>query len=1207
MIKFNKNFRSRGCYVLLLLLQFLSTQVLADQQGEKITLKAKKISLYDAFKKIENQYTYIIAYDLSQVENKTVVDLHIESATIDKAMKELLKTTPLTFKINDKHIIIKKRKTVAPPKLKKEKTKVTGKIIDEKGDPIPFCNVYVENTTIGVVSELDGSYTIEHEAQSFNLIFSCIGFQKKTIKISGNANKDLQLKEEGVSMDEVVVTGYQKIDRKMFTGSAAKVTAEDTKVDGVSDVSRMLEGKVAGVSVQNVSGTFGAAPKIRVRGASSIYGDTKPLWVVDGVELEDIVDVSPDELSSGDATTLISSSVAGLNAEDIADYQILKDASATALHGARAMNGVIVITTKRGKKGKTNISFTSETTFREKPKYRNYDILNSKDQMSVFQELERKGWLNYADMKTTKSGGVYYKMYNQLGNVDETTGEFALKNNAKDRINYLRYYEMVNTNWFDQLFTNGVTQNYSLSLSGGGDKSRYYVSASYLNDSGWTIADEVDRYTLKMNADFDITNKLRVGIQSNSSIRQQQVPGTFGRTEDRVSGTISRDFDINPFSFAMNTSRTITPYAADGSLDYFKLNHADFNIIEEYDNNFIDISLLDLNAQLNLQYTFNDHLSFRIDGSLRHVHNENTHKIKENSNVAKSYRAADDATIKILNKYLYQDPAFPNHEKQVVLPYGGFFLQDNNNLTSYYIKNILTYNNTFAEIHSLNVLLGQELKSAERENTYFNGYGYQYDKGGTVFTDYRIMKQLIEANFPYFGNSINYDRHFAAFSNIAYGYNGKYMFNGTMRVDGSNQLGKSRSARYLPTWNVSAKYNISEEDFMRNIEWLSFLAIRGTYGLTAIMGPAPNSTVILQNAIAIRQFSHDKEPELKVAATANEDLTWEKQYETNIGFDIGVFNNRVSFSSDIYFRRSFDLIAPIKTSAVGGKYWKLANYADMKSDGFEFSLHTANIKNNDFSWDTNLTFAYSKNKITNLKNKPQLFDLIRPEGGALQGYPVRGLFSIPFAGLSEQGFPQYYDKDGNIVVGDINFQSGDVDYLKYEGQIDPKYIGGISNVFKYKALTLKIFTSYSFGNVLRLTPSYTAIHNDWSSVSKEMKNRWLLPGDEQKTNIPTIPSKRIFGSIEKLGIAYSAYNYSDQRVAKGDFIRLKEVSLAYDIPVKLISKSGIKKLSVKLQATNPLLLYSDKRLNGQDPEFFGAGGVALPVAKQYTLTLRMSL
>ncbi|WP_218186086.1 SusC/RagA family TonB-linked outer membrane protein [Marinifilum fragile] len=867
------------------------------------------------------------------------------------------------------------------------------------------------------------------------------------------------------------------------------------------------------------------------------------------------------------------------------------------------MNGVIVITTKKGRTGKNSIRVSSEFTIKMKPNYGDYDIMNSQDQMAMFMEMEDKGWLDHAGMMRSKDAGVFYKMYNLINSYEN--GKFGLENTPEARAHFLRRYEKANTDWFDILFRNSLQQNHSISFSGGSEASKFYVSTSWLNDEGWTIADKVDRYTVNMRGDFEITEKLSVGLQTKGSIREQKTPGTFNRTNDVVSGNYSREFDINPFSYAMNTSRTITPYDENGNLEYVRMNYAPFNILEEYDNNQINLDVLDLSIQGNLDYKFNKYLNYNFTGSLRYVKSSNEHLIKEGSNVVAAYNAGvDDPVIADDNKYLWKDITLPNSRPISVLPNGGFYNKENNTMKNLYFRNMLNYNRIFDEIHSVNVMLGQELKYVDRQYDFSNGYGYQYNKGGVVFTDPNIIKATNESGFSYFGMEEFRDRFVAAFANAAYSYNGKYTLNGTVRVDGSNRLGKSKSARYLPTWNLSGKWNAKEEDFLTDVEWLSNLSFRGTYGLTASMGPANNASVVFRNRITTTPYDSEKQNAMYIASLENSELTWEKQYETNIGFDLGLFR-RMSLSVDAYHRKGFDLIAYVRTSGVGGEGWKFANYADMISKGVEFSLGTQNIVSKDFNWNTNLTFAYNKNEITNLKNSPMIFDLVKAEGGAFKGGPVRGLYSIPFAGLDELGLPQFYDQEGN-VTREVYFQDDAVDHLKYEGSIDPKITGGLSNNFKYKNWTLNVFCSYQFGNVIRLYPSFHASYSDMDAITKDMKNRWLLPGDEKYTNIPVIASKRLkdkYGS--ELESTYNAYNYSDQRVAKGDFIRLKEVSLEYKVPKDFLKKMGIASASLKAQGTNLYLLYSDKSLNGQDPEFFGTGGVALPVPKQFTFSLKL--
>ena len=285
----------------------------------------------------------------------------------------------------------------------------------------------------------------------------------------------IKLKESAEMLETVVVTGMVAQDKRLFTGATDKLDAKDVKLDGVADLSRGLEGRSAGVTVQNVSGTFGTAPKIRVRGATSIYGDSKPLWVVDGVIQENVVEVSADALSSGDATTLISSAIAGLNPDDIESFQILKDGSATSIYGAKAMAGVIVITTKKGKSGTSSFSYTGEFTSRLIPSYNEFNIMNSHDQMGFYEELRQKGWLTFAETFRSSTSGEYGRMYQLTHQYNPTTGQWGLPNTPEARADYLRAAEMRNTDWFAELFSPAVMMNHSISMSSGTEKNQTYV------------------------------------------------------------------------------------------------------------------------------------------------------------------------------------------------------------------------------------------------------------------------------------------------------------------------------------------------------------------------------------------------------------------------------------------------------------------------------------------------------------------------------------------------------------------------------------------------------------------------------------------------------------------------------------------------------------------------------------------------------------
>ncbi|MCW3088951.1 MAG: rane protein [Ferruginibacter sp.] len=1084
---------------------------------------------------------------------------------------------------------------------------VRGKVTDSAGKALPNVSVTVRGTQNAAGTNSAGDFSLSSVPDRSTLVVSNIGFQTQEVRLAaGQATVNIVMYVNVTSLQDVVVTGFQRIDRKKFTGAAVTLKAEDVKTDGIVDVSRMLEGRAAGVSVQNVSSVFGSAPKVRVRGATSINGDNKPLWVVDGVVLEDIINISNDQLSSGDPTTLLGSSVAGINANDIETFDILKDAAATALYGARAMNGVVVITTKKGRAGKSIISYTGNFSTQLKPVYSEYNIMNSAQQMSVLGELERKGILN-SDILSAADYGVYGKMFDKI-NIPDANGNFALQNTTDAKAAFLKKYALANTNWFDILFKNSLTQEHSLSISSGTDKSQTFFSTSFYSDNGWTIADNVKRYTLNFRNNYNFTDKLSAGFATVASVRQQRAPGALSRVSNPVTGAYDRDFDINPFSYSLNTSRTLTAYDENGNLEYFRRNFAPFNIINELANNYLDLNVMDLKLQGELGYKITNHLRYDFIGAVRYVKSTREHQITENANMANAYRANDNATMAAANKFLYTDPDNPSAPPVVVLPFGGFYNRIEDKLVSFDVRNSLNYTNTFNGRHAVNILLGQQVKSADRQNFSNTGYGYQYDNGGVPFVDYRILKQTIESSFPYYGMSREYDRFAAFYLNAQYTLDKKYNFYGTVRYDGSNKLGSSKEARWLPTWSFGGAWNVEEENFLKDVNWVDYVKVRASYGLTASLGPATNSGVVLKSLTTNRTFPLERESVIQIVNLENSDLTWEKNYQTNIGLDAGLFNGKLNMSLDVYQRNSFDLISLIKTGGIGGEAIKAANYADMKAHGAEALIGGRIISAKNWGWRTNFTFGYNKTEITNAKNHPIIFDLVKAEGGNTQGYPVNSLFSIQYKGLEHiSGVPTFINEKGE-VSSNVYLQDENVSNLVYEGSVDPTFTGGFSNTFSYKTLSLNIFVTYQAGNKIRLYPAFRTGYTDFDALPKEFIDRWVMPGDELKTNVPSVLDAYQRYLISGNGnYPYNNYNYSTERVADGGFVRLKTVSLTYNATKDMLKRIGLNSLSLTAVAANPWLIYSDKKLKGQDPEFFNTGGVAQPIQKQITLSLKAGL
>lgn len=399
--------------------------------------------------------------------------------------------------------------------------------------------------------------------------------------------------------------------------------------------------------------------------------------------------------------------------------------------------------------------------------------------------------------------------------------------------------------------------------------------------------------------------------------------------------------------------------------------------------------------------------------------------------------------------------------------------------------------------------------------------------------------------------------------------------------------------------------------------WLSQVKFRGSYSLTADTGPSwvTNAEAIFMTKNSWRPFTSAAESQIYISSLGNSELTYEKKHEWNFGVDLSFLKDRIALTFDVYGRNNYDLIGRTYTQGAGGEIAKYANVADMKSHGVELGLSTVNIEKAGFKWTSDFIFSKAKNKITSLEVASRAVDLVTGQGYAIEGYPVRSIFSYQFAGLNSEGLPQVYNEFGNKTVGDVNFQEteGLDEFLVYEGPSDPTFYGSFNNTLSYKSknwgsLSLDVFITYAGGNVVRLDPVFSSAYSDLSTLPREFKNRWMMAGDEAVTSVPTIASRNQidrYGSYT-LRTAYNAYNYSTERIANGDFIRLKELAITYILPDEWLKKTTfINRASLKVAATNLCLLYADKKLNGQDPEFINSGGVAAPISKQVTATVRL--
>ena len=1028
--------------------------------------------------------------------------------------------------------------------LAQEGMKISGLVKDSQSKPLAGVQVSVKDTSQSTYTDFDGKYTLEI-TKGQTLVFALKGMQQQEL----------------------------------------------TPTSLVVDVTLLKEGEVAATK-----GESKAPMNTITRGQTSISKEAKPLWVLNGVPLQDDIDLKPEDLVSDDAKLLIASAIPGLTAESIESFKVITDASATASYGPRAIAGVVEVVTKKGAAGSSSITYTNESTYRLIPTYNEYNIMNSQDHMSVMQELIRGGHFKADYMSILQAKGVIGKMY-ELHNTLDANGNAIVPNTTAGRLAYLQAAERRNTNWFKQLFQTSVMQNHTLSFSSGNEKSTYYTSISVLSDPGWTKGSKLAQYSGNLNANYNLSSKFTLNVISDLSYRDETSPYITS------TGTL--------YKYALKRSRTLDPKA------YYTRNYSPYNIFNEIDNAYMDTDIATLRLQAQLTYKITPKVEATIMGAIRYQSAIYNQEKTENSNEALSYRYMPNSIIRNQNKNLYKDPNDPFALPISVLPEGGIRRKTENTTNANSFRATLSYNDSFKDgLHTLSLYGGFDMDNAKYTSDVNRNFGILYNLGYYSSYNYMIFKKRQEEDDnKYYTINNTVGNYQALFGNASYTFNGRYTFSGTLRYDASNQFGESRYIRWMPTWNTGLTWDVTQERFFNYLKPLSHLNIYGSIGITAV---APSVSNSLSQIYPNLPWKNSKQQELglNISYSANHDLTYEKNQELNIGTQFGLFDDRINISAEWFNRRSYDLIGDIVTQGVGGTIVKKGNMAEMRTRGLEIGLETTNIKTEDFSWRTSFIYSRAKNEITKLLTSPNISDMVGYDsnddtaigGFAKEGYPLKSIFSVPFNGLDSEGMPTFRDQEGNITKSNILFDSQNVNFLKYSGTLIPTDRGSFSNTINYKGISFGVVFTYSYGNVVRLR-RLNNVYNDYTNAPRELNNRWLIPGDENQTNIPRLYTTYMYErkySWEEVTRTYLTYDYSDVRIAKGDNIRLKEISIGYTFDKDFLRDTRIRLLSMKLQATNVALLYADKKLNGDDPDYLANGYTPIS-PKRIIFTLRVGL
>ncbi|NSL87694.1 SusC/RagA family TonB-linked outer membrane protein [Chitinophaga sp. Mgbs1] len=1170
-------------------------------RSQMVSISGRNIPMEEVFFSIKKQTSFSVVCKASLMKELKPVDLNVTDMPLRNVMDLTVKPQGAQYTIGKNSVFVFPDSSAARQHhLQVEQTEsnlqqedpVKGKVTDSAGLPLPGVTVFIKGKyNTATTTDGNGVFNINAKDGDVLVVYNP-GFATREIVARKGRLMAVSMRVSQQALNEVIVTGYQQLRKETFTGAVGRVDKSLLQRGGVGDVSKMLQGAVAGVSVENVSSTFGSTPKIRVRGSASISANQEPLYVVDGVPITAPANIQPNQLYSGDPASLLGSAIAGLNPADIEDIVILKDGSATSLYGTRAANGVVSITTRKGKKGQMTVNAGTALTMGIKPNVATFNLMNSKEQMDLSAELYRYGYLSVLNYPS--STGAFTDIYNQ----------YTQRKISMDKANQLlNNARSANTDWFDVLFRNNLVQEHNLSLQGGSDKATYYLSGSYLHDDGQAKGYNTNRYTANFRTTVNVTSKLEVDFLTNFTYRDQMAPGTFDTTASGSNGNIVRRFELNPFSYAVNTSRAMTPYDENGSYKYYLRDFAPFNILDELNENFNTLKSQDIRSVLRLNYKIIPGLTYEGLLSVRKTVSDNSHVMTERSNVAAAYRVDNPRSIADINPLLYKDPNDPNAIPQTILPSGGLLEQRAFRGSFLNMRHTLNWRNVFDKKHAVNIFGGFEMGSDKINSNFVRGYGYQYYSGKIISPSVLALKRAVERDEKYYEEGFIRENKTAFFLNTNYIYSDKYIVDLAARVDGSNLFGSATKSKFLPNYSIGLAWNLHKEKFMEPLAAkLDLLKIRGSYALRGNAwqnSPALNGTFIN----AYRGDPNFNELGINITSPELYNLNWEKDYTTSIGVDIGLFN-RLTVTAEYYNRRNMDLVAPRNVAYEDGFTTKTINWASMSNKGIDVTISVRNITNSrNFQWNVSGLVGHVKNQVLDGTFSPLLTQKTSPWGYGSIGKPLNGLYAYRFAGLDVAGQPQFYGAK-NQLVSNIQLNSQDDSLITYMGSRDPTLTGSFTNSFNYKGFELRVFLTYSFGNKVFRNPVISRIYADNLATQKDVAARWRIPGDEQTTNIP--------GLVSNIQQAYNnaafiqrefAYNRGDHMVVNAGVVRLSEVALSYDyVPKVRPGKfSAIKSARVTLSGNN-LYFWADKDLRGVDPQSI-ITGVSLPNVTSYTLRL----
>jgi len=954
---------------------------------------------------------------------------------------------------------------------------VSGVVRDANGVPLSGVSISVRGSSIGTTTNNEGAFTLNLPANATTLVVSSASYQTQEVNIEGQSSISVQLTPSERALEEVVVVGYGTQRRTNVTASVASVKATEIENRPFTSVDQMLQGKVPGMQVPPISGQPGAFQSIRIRGIGSVSAGADPLFVVDGIIM------NAGDLSNNTTTA---NALAGINPNDIESVNVLKDAQATSIYGSRGSNGVIVITTKRGRAGKTRFRADVEV-----------GVNKIADRPEGARFLNAAEWLMLLEEGVRNAGG------------------------SQDDVDFYADYfgrgSGVDTDWMKLVTRTGKQQQYNISASGGDAKNQFYISGGYFNQQGVVIASDFRRYSFRTNYKHIASDKLNFNAIISASNSAQHTPSNGGLFSNPVGSVGFLRPTQNPYnedgSLNINTDGSVTGNAFNGNYNPLYIAQNDRN----------DLYSTLLQGSVGGEYSILRNLKF-------------------SSKFGVDYSNLEEYSL--YNQF---------HGDGV--SYGGLGLPYYNRYFNWIVTNQLDYNANIPWVDGLKLdaKLGYE---AQKSKSYF------LQAGAQGFPPFNDLFLTINAATPIQADASGSDYSMAGlYSAATFNYNDKYILSGSLRRDGSSRF--SENNRYGVFWSVGAAWNLEREAFMQGLEFVDALKLRGSYGTS---GNAEIGNYAWRPQIGFGA-NYGGQPGGVFDVVGNENLTWESTSQADIGFDATLLRNRLSVVFDVYKRVSDNLLFSNPLSATTGFVSFTDNIGKMENKGIEFSVTGTPVKTADFSWDLNFNFTHNKNRILSL---PGGKDIISGAFILREGYDYRTYFAREWAGVDpENGDPLWY-VDGSHDETTNNYSAAQRQLF---GSSQPKYFGGFGTTLNYKGFDVQSEFVYSYGNLVRdqwilyMVDGYDVTANKYAINLK----RWQKPGDI--TNVPRY----------EFSSSNNSSQFSTRFLYKGDFVKLRNLTIGYNANNRLISRLGLNSLRLYVRGTNLWLKTYDDELT-IDPE-----------------------